>query len=862
MLTAHASDTFAQGSMTTQGDKEIVGAKPSGKGEKCGVPDRARCLSKGYLDSACGRKHKALCGVMVQGAFKSFYDGLPVAKKPLLRAACAPDAAAMRPGKAQEYTPRAPITNQGGVDFVGRSISGRAALSLSGAVPVTAHRTPAWDANGTKITSCEEYAYERYYDWNRYLDAMAACKGDINCRYDVAFRTDVPGLRRDLRRKAATQNGGEIFLSKVKPRSVVLPKNAFYELGDWYVRDADGKLIPGLEALAAELRTGESYYGLAPGVGTRSYADPWAFMADMRQKNNGLDPEMREEYQRRKRHLSELIHRYENLEELLRLKHQIEHISSQKGKVAGVSELLAAKAEMMQARGSLGGLRSMRDTPFKLSDLATLQALPASAKLTLRNKALLVPTSQQMPPPPIAPMMSVGTTPPPGGSSSQPQTDALCPAQTTTAWMCAEDDESDDLATLVVKAHCRITAFLKEEWDRKQRGAGGCLDRTRTDCDWSIWDGMNALVDVPSETSLDSLQQADFEFCKAFAPQPMSYATHQAAKQALEQKRAQLAAVLREVPQLPGSTADNVVVGMDLSDSKRWGDAASWSAAYGYKVYFELKAHKKQQPDGRKTLCQLQGKSGGAFNASITTPIDDDLPGNLGNALNQLIDADAWLRVNMSDSGQPDQKGRARAKLIVLGQQIFDTKEQQVSFAHALSEQGTGSTATPKLAFSVMVGPIPINVSAWAEFVYGAGFTASTRLPDANQCTALYEAKASFVPSFDANGVVKVSAGIEGFLSIGIRGDITLVDIDLPISVVASLVAEESALPEAATNLGVVLDLTAQMELSSLDGRLRLIIDYIFDTYRKTIFSWEGYGPTRFDLMKPVRLELPLTAFN
>ena len=53
---------------------------------------------------------------------------------------------------------------------------------------------PDWEAHGTLVTTCKEYAYKRYYDYARFEEAAATCAGNDDCIYDVAMRNDNPGL--------------------------------------------------------------------------------------------------------------------------------------------------------------------------------------------------------------------------------------------------------------------------------------------------------------------------------------------------------------------------------------------------------------------------------------------------------------------------------------------------------------------------------------------------------------------------------------------------------------------------------------------------------------------------------------------
>jgi len=50
----------------------------------------------------------------------------------------------------------------------------------------------AWEANGTRVDSCTEYVYEKYYDYSLYEDRVDALGGDYRAAYEAAYEGSPP----------------------------------------------------------------------------------------------------------------------------------------------------------------------------------------------------------------------------------------------------------------------------------------------------------------------------------------------------------------------------------------------------------------------------------------------------------------------------------------------------------------------------------------------------------------------------------------------------------------------------------------------------------------------------------------------
>ena len=173
---------------------------------------------------------------------------------------------------------------------------------------------------GAPVPSCENYIYRSYYDVERWIDAVNACKGDAKCIVTASLwsmpttgpSTKWPGIGRRVLRDAldtplddASHLGGytgdEVKVSErdsFTPDYKIeeLPKNIFYANTEWFITPKLLKAFPSngvdgpreqVQKLLNELHRGAKLYeldGKATGFVTdeegylrRNFADEWAF---------------------------------------------------------------------------------------------------------------------------------------------------------------------------------------------------------------------------------------------------------------------------------------------------------------------------------------------------------------------------------------------------------------------------------------------------------------------------------------------------------------------------------------------------------------------------------------------------------
>ena len=288
-----------------------------------GVPTKTQCLSAGYLD-AC-TQHTNACRSHVEDAFTAFRAS-PAYKKARTAKMLRPhkDAIpqALRTGKEFPYVPptrtrRAPSAN----GIAARTKLTGPVLASSADTAKNAHRNKAWEKNGDRVKTCEEYAYEQVYDWARFVDASAACRGDWRCQIDLAYMRSTPGIAdRTLRRK-----DGRPLAEQVKQKRGPVPKNAMFQLDNELIirnivlsggRSASTGNAIRLEetadrrALIQQLDQGNKHYRFGckgPSCGPREYDSEFAFHKARYDEHRTVSMAEFEEFERRKAKFNRLL---------------------------------------------------------------------------------------------------------------------------------------------------------------------------------------------------------------------------------------------------------------------------------------------------------------------------------------------------------------------------------------------------------------------------------------------------------------------------------------------------------------------------------------------------------------------------
>lgn len=289
----------------------------------CPPPTLAQCKSTSYLFSGCGQAHQKTCQGLLKNDYVAYYNALPgPANRQMFPYGTAAKFSDLKSGKFHGTVPTSPVLPHS------KSFSDQTRIvnAPPSANPKTYVPHPDWEADGAAVKTCEEYAYEKYYDWQRFQDAVTLCKGDYVCAYEVAYVLNgPPGIaKRTLKRKDGADLAGQ-----VKP-AMPTPKNVFFTMGPYVTttptgvgKDGKPKAFLGfmpfadlktkfpsfaadLDQLKVALDDGAVFYGTSAGGGVNAgavYPNKWDFHSAMRNKTANVTENEFEEFERRRAEL-------------------------------------------------------------------------------------------------------------------------------------------------------------------------------------------------------------------------------------------------------------------------------------------------------------------------------------------------------------------------------------------------------------------------------------------------------------------------------------------------------------------------------------------------------------------------------
>jgi hypothetical protein len=924
-------------------DRPHVTEIPNGCGSS---PDRAQCLTEGWLETRCGRFWAKSCENDVKDAVKAHHDADPSPKVKLLRPGQTDMPEHVRDGKRFDYPgPKSKAKMVGTFSKI-RTVGGKATTAAatpaskriatmgrtrpaaelvakpnkrgirtdtsdnifartgltrpphSGLVAKakTAHRDPAWDGNGQTVETCEEYAYEKVYDWGRYTDAAAACAGDVDCQLDIAFLPSTPGIAsRELKAKDGTPLRTQIIVAT----RLDLPKNDFFAYGAKFVYAGGPEGVApsaDLDRLVDVMKAGEIGYRIGPGG---DFADEWAFHRARHDGNRGISRAEFEEYERRKAAFRELASQYQAA-----VRAEREHFL--KGRPAEVLEWVnpidMVTIDPFERTNSMTRAhRQMTREAKRMSTKAgdALRATPGAGAVSksvpggtpwssnldaaagphgavdrdafrhgvapydfsaVEDSVHAVLAAPKAGPAKSSPVP--GAAPSTGGSSGSGKGSKKQPPPTSTprgdeakskaqveATLCDPKRFPKNMETFGMgPISCQIGRMIRAEWRRKLRGQKSCLDPDDDDCDWSpMMFEARFTKGVPyiSEQNAFERECATFIGDDFASPHPANLA---AADAKIEEVRQKIAEEMRKLADFQKTKTDSGVgkgFGKAFTDADHFGDKDWFAAGYDYVLGWEVEP--VQVADSN--VCQLGGGARGGFG------IDGWFIGQNF----EVVDALASIEYNKKG----DRKGHKHAHLNLFESSVkVIDPEVDGSFSGSFEEPiARGTLQIPqgmKPSFNFMAGPVPITGAVWGEFFYGAKLKAVARTEatcDMSKMT--FGATATFTPEVGLNAKAQVGVGISGLLSVTIRGMVNLLTVGVPVEVGLNTKLVDFG-GQLKQSLGFTVDV--RLSLATLSGYLALAIEALFIEEEFVLFRWNGLGPEEISLLgKPLEANLPLS---
>lgn len=862
------------------------GAAPSPAGgtptpvAECKTPDEELCLKKGYLDSACGKKHVATCKPFVKDALQAYHDETDGPAMKMLRPLRSEMPRDVQSGKYFHYT-QPSLAKSGHSQYrsayrklgdplrglQGRDMSAEApvdrATHVDPAVAADAHRKPEWMKPSVwEVRSCDEYAYERSYGITRFIDAASACRGDFECVFDVAYMPTTPGIANVVLRTS----DGNALPQKIELFKGTRPKNEMFVYGGEFVRSDGLDALPDMEVhteLESVLDSGKEYYkiGSCGGACTepRKFKNEWDWHEFLHEKVATVSQAENEEYMRRLAEFRNLIDQWNAAvtwekslgEQLPEDEHVI--VTPLDMRAQDPFDLTVIEREYIER-----GRETVQSLKKKYGKSITTKSMPAIRALAKEKfGSLRAPTST-----PAGVLASPAPVPAekPAAKAAGVHGGGMVHTATTTdnaVSRCIKDPDEWGLESAYKgPISCRIGEFLQAEWKRKKEGHLSCLDLGNFACDWTPQMFQASVLDqIPA---LDQ-QLSDREYCKAwdsantFASPTPSVKT---VKERLDANKSALEDIKQVIePYDLGNAANGRRLGKNWQGGDYLGNKNWFAVGYDYDVGWSA------QPEARSGDGFVCALSGGAH---ADTGFDAWI---IGNKV-PVVDGQVAGRANNGGDGQL----KFQAHLEMMDQTVFSTGRDDSGNPKWKVAQTFGDD--PQSGFMIDVPPfkprfdiyvgVPISGQMWGELMFGSQLSLAGQAQascDANN--PKFGVVASYGPLFGAWGLGQVGVGIAGVASAGIRAALNLIMIHLPVGFDMQTIVkdnpktqghDDTAYLRFSSNLGLTL--------STLSGRVSLYIEFIGFDEEFELFRWKGFGPTTATLMPLLSADVPMIGFD
>lgn len=727
---------------------------------------------------------------------------------------------------------------------------------VSASEAAKAHRQPTWDTNGEEIATCDEYAYEEQYDVMRFLDAANACRGDRECVMGVAFMPSTPGIaKRTLNRKDGTPlSTFGPFAHQLKPAGGTLPKNDMFQLGSAYLYSNPRESVPRDPELEAWLTEGSSFYHLGSD-------GEWDWHALMRERTKDVSDAEREEYELRLAKFRELtaqhgaaVASFEAAVAQLTQPKEHEIVLPYDMQTADIFERYDRVRDM---RDHVRQVRTRVERLMKKGTIPKSVLQPVTPQQHHIDGGIHQQHVQQHAAREAMPPVGVLGSPPPSDQTARPAADrsptprgkAKNTRQTKKVSPCLlGSDEEWGLEVMGQgRISCKIGEFLREEWARKKAGHKSCLDRNNYGCDWKPATFTARVLDkVPD---LDRYKYFVTR-CNAWTSGTFTPAAANvdAAKKIIDdaEKAIGAARAALEPYEKTGTTSGRKYAG-EWGEDKTYGDRDWFGAELDFEVGWDVAAANKTGENNN--VCALEGGMKGRVNAVAHLALFDA----------DLVRGDIETEVNKQGA-----RGEARFKsqLTILGDEVYKKPNGNGWVTTQIVEEGPlAFQSSPKASFTVPIGGVPVTGSLWGEM--GLGYALTAKGKAGAQCdtdSTGFSVIGGFGPVLSAVGRANVGVGVAGIVSAGISAALTIVRIDLPLTIDMKMEARDPK--KAGDEAKLVFGSSLNLLLSTLSGRVSLYVEFLLFSEEWELFRWSGLGPATVHLMPKQSVKLPMSGMR
>ncbi|PTL79155.1 hypothetical protein [Vitiosangium sp. GDMCC 1.1324] len=236
-------------------------------------PTLQQCLADGYLRSVCGQYYAQRCNDLIEAAFNEAWAALTEERVAKLPDALGGGVSTVRVSHHQDPST---IRVEGGTGtYVGTVLKNqllhrKGFTNLNDSDLAQNALLTQWNTNGEQLTSCEEYVYEKYYDYSRFEDRLGRYGTDYRAIFNAAYASD--GIaNRDLRDRSGNVLGS-VFGSQA------IPKNLYFLAEQGPYPDGSSPYHINPELLA-----------LVPTAGRQFYTPTWSWNQQMSSSLQGYN---------------------------------------------------------------------------------------------------------------------------------------------------------------------------------------------------------------------------------------------------------------------------------------------------------------------------------------------------------------------------------------------------------------------------------------------------------------------------------------------------------------------------------------------------------------------------------------------
>jgi hypothetical protein len=281
-------------------------------------------------------------------------------------------------------------------------------------------------------------------------------------------------------------------------------------------------------------------------------------------------------------------------------------------------------------------------------------------------------------------------------------------------------------------------------------------------------------------------------------------------------------------------------IGQQFSDEGRYGND-DFNVSYDYNFSWGLTDYDQKDDEGKPLFCKSNLRGGGTFNVD----------GAVFGATKSVVDFDAWAYTK-TDSSDGKDYIHEELSMKLLGNDIFEPINAKQAAKYSFS--ATPSTTLGKdgqgykMSKTFVVVAVPVTVQGGLTGTFGVDIKLDAGLirdcegaPDQMNIGVQSNVK----PYVDLDAFLAAGIGWSG-LSAGVKGEVNLVEAELPFTAKAGL---EFHATNSGSDLFLVGKSDLKLKLKTLDGKVKLYVEYLIGSSEREIFSWPGYtlSSTLFD---------------